>query len=97
MESIILLTCSIQSQNPEDVWIENAKTVIQVPFHDILYFETSDIVHKVILYTKEEQIEFYGSLSQIEKSDLRLFKCHKSFLINQKDHQLDKKYGDSLF
>ncbi len=38
--------------------IENAKTVIQVPFHDILYFETSDIVHKVILYTKEEQVSF---------------------------------------
>ena len=40
LESIILLTCKkIQSQNPEDAFrIENVKTVIQVPFHDILYF-----------------------------------------------------------
>lgn len=97
VESIILLTCKkIQSQNPEDAFrIENAKTVIQVPFHDILYFETSDIVHKVILYTKEEQIEFYGSLSQIEKSDPRLFKCHATFserlkeeVLLQKDRQM---------
>ena len=100
LESIILLTCKkIQSQNPEDAFrIENVKTVIQVPFHDILYFETSDIVHKVILYTKEEQIEFYGSLSQIEKSDPRLFKCHKSFLVNPENIiKLDKSTGDGLF
>ena len=100
VESIILLTCKkIQSQNPEDAFrIENAKTVIQVPFHDILYFETSDIVHKVILYTKEEQIEFYGSLSQIEKSDPRLFKCHKSFLINPENIiKLDKSTGTVYF
>ena len=78
--------------------IENVKTVIQVPFHDILYFETSDIVHKVILYTKEEQIEFYGSLSQIEKSDPRLFKCHKSFLINPENIiKLDKSTGTVYF
>lgn len=100
VESIILLTCKkIQSQNPEDAFrIENVKTVIQVPFHDILYFETSDIVHKVILYTKEEQIEFYGSLSQIEKSDPRLFKCHKSFLINPENIiKLDKSTGTVYF
>ena len=100
LESIILLTCKkIQSQNPEDAFrIENVKTVIQVPFHDILYFETSDIVHKVILYTKEEQIEFYGSLSQIEKSDPRLFKCHKSFLINPENIiKLDKSTGTVYF
>ncbi len=100
LESIILLTCKkIQSQNPEDAFrIENVKTVIQVPFHDILYFETSDIVHKVILYTKEEQIEFYGSLSQIEKSDPRLFKCHKSFLVNPENIiKLDKSTGTVYF
>jgi len=100
VESIILLTCKkIQSQNPEDAFrIENVKTVIQVPFHDILYLETSDIVHKVILYTKEEQIEFYGSLSQIEKSDPRLFKCHKSFLINPENViKLDKSTGTVYF
>ena len=67
-------------------------------FQHILYFETSDIVHKVILYTKEEQIEFYGSLSQIEKSDPRLFKCHKSFLINPENIiKLDKSTGTVYF
>ena len=90
LESIILLTCKkIQSQNPEDAFrIENAKTVIQVPFHDILYFETSDIVHKVILYTKEEQIELCAVSLKLKRVTLELFKCHKSFLINpENNHQ----------
>ena len=60
LESIILLTCKkIQSQNPEDAFrIENVKTVIQVPFHDILYFETSDIVHRLSFILKRSRLSF---------------------------------------
>lgn len=78
--------------------IDTKNATIQVPFHKILYFETSPTVHKVILHTTEEQIEFYGSLSQIEKSDPRLFKCHKSFLVNPENIiKLDKSTGTVYF
>ena len=40
-------------------------------FIKILYFESSPTVHKVILHTKEERIEFYAGLSDLEKADSR--------------------------
>ena len=90
LESIILLTCKkIQSQNPEDAFrIENVKTVIQVPFHDILYFETSDIVHKVILYTKEEQIEFMAVSLKLKRVTLDCLNAINLSLSTQKCHQI---------
>lgn len=58
------------------------KTQIQVPFDIILYIETSPTVHKVILHTLSERIEFYAHLSDIAKHEPRLFKAHRSYLIN---------------
>lgn len=77
---------------------ETSQAVIQVPFHKILYFETSETIHKVILHTKNEQIEFYGRLSQIEKVDERLYKCHKSFVVNPENiTKIDKESGIVYF
>ncbi|GCF95660.1 DNA-binding response regulator [Enterococcus florum] len=61
---------------------ENKQTHFQVPFHTILYFETSEISHKVRLIGKNRISEFYATLDEIEKTDRRLFKCHRSFVIN---------------
>ena len=78
--------------------IETKNATIQVPFHKILYFETSPTVHKVILHTTEEQIEFYGQLSKIVKQDCRLYKCHKSFVVNPENIvRLDKELGIIYF
>ena len=78
--------------------IDTKNATIQVPFHKILYFETSPTVHKVILHTTEEQIEFYGQLSKIVKQDCRLYKCHKSFVVNPENIvRLDKELGVIYF
>lgn len=61
---------------------KSKKTRIQVPFDTILYIETSPTVHKVILHTLTERIEFYAHLSDISKHEPRLFKAHRSYLIN---------------
>ena len=42
---------------------------VQVPFNKILYVETSPAIHKVILHTQEERLEFYASIADIEKAD----------------------------
>lgn len=55
---------------------------VQVPFSDILFFETSTTVHKVILYTKTGQLEFYGKVSEIAKSDERLYQSHRAYVVN---------------
>ncbi|EMO8691282.1 TPA: response regulator transcription factor [Streptococcus pyogenes] len=59
---------------------ENAH--IQVPFSDILYFETSTTIHKVTLKTKTGQLEFYGKVSEISKADNRLYLAHRSYVVN---------------
>lgn len=61
---------------------ETAKARIRVAYDDILYFETSPTVHRVILHTKTGQTEFYGTIAEVAKSDKRLLKCHRSFVIN---------------
>lgn len=55
---------------------------IQVPFSDILYFETSQTIHKVLLKTKTGQLEFYGKVSEIAKSDDRLYQTHRAYVVN---------------
>lgn len=59
---------------------ENAH--VQVPFSDILYFETSTTIHKVILKTKTGQQEFYGKVSEIAKADDRLYHAHRAYVVN---------------
>ena len=61
---------------------ETATAQVQVPFNNILFFETSPTIHKVILHTKEERMEFYASISEVERADDRLFRCHRSFIVN---------------
>ncbi|MGT2896371.1 LytTR family transcriptional regulator DNA-binding domain-containing protein [Streptococcus entericus] len=62
--------------------IKNDYAHVQVPFADILYFETSSTVHKVILTTKTGSLEFYGKVSEIAKLDDRLYQCHRAFVVN---------------
>lgn len=55
---------------------------IRIPFQDINYIETSPVPHKLVLLTNQHRIEFYDSMKRIEKQENRLFRAHKSFLIN---------------
>ncbi|WP_333473208.1 LytTR family DNA-binding domain-containing protein [Streptococcus pseudoporcinus] len=77
----------------EDAFVYKTEKVhVQVPFKDILYFETSQTVHKVNLVTKNGQMEFYGKISDIGKSDTRLFQSHRSFVVNPENiTKVDRK------
>ncbi|HFI0138339.1 TPA: response regulator transcription factor [Streptococcus suis] len=78
---------------------------LQVPFSDILYFETSSTIHKVILKTKTGQTEFYGKVSDIAKADERLYQAHRSCVVNplnitkldRANHIAYFENGDSCF
>ncbi|MGT2832217.1 response regulator transcription factor [Streptococcus halotolerans] len=61
---------------------KSAKAQVKVPLHDILYFETSQTAHKLILRTKTERLEFYARLSDIEKMSDKFYQSHRSFLVN---------------
>lgn len=61
---------------------KSSKAQIKVPLHDILYFETSQTAHKLILRTKTERLEFYAKISDVEQMSDKFYQCHRSFLIN---------------
>lgn len=55
-----------------------------VPYENIVYFETSDSPHKLVLHGTDRECEFGGSIKELEnKLDERFFKVHRSFLINK--------------
>lgn len=58
--------------------------VFTVDYDEILFFETSPNVHKIILHCKNRQMEFLGKIKEIEKEvDERFYRCHRSFLVNK--------------
>lgn len=67
--------------------------VINVNFNDILFFETSSTIHKIILHCKNRVIEFYGQMKALEASlDNRFCRCHSSFIVNKDNiKEIDKK------
>lgn len=58
--------------------------VYTVDYDDILFFETSSNVHKIVLHCKNRQMEFAGKIKDIEDQlDDRFYRCHRSFLVNK--------------
>lgn len=56
---------------------------IAIDYNDIIFFETSSNIHKIILHAKKRVIEFTGQLKDIEKQlDYRFYRCHTSYIIN---------------
>lgn len=63
--------------------IQNDKR-ITIDYNDIIFFETSSNIHKIILHAKKRIIEFTGQLKDIEKQlDYRFYRCHRSYIINK--------------
>lgn len=55
-----------------------------IPLGDIYFLESSDLPHRVKLYTKNGQYEFYGQLSDLEKEYPIFFRISRSCLANLK-------------
>ena len=55
-----------------------------VLYEDILFFETSSNIHKVILHAKDRQIEFPSTLKELTGVlDSNFVRCHRAFLVNK--------------
>ncbi|EDX66419.1 LytTR family DNA-binding domain-containing protein [Bacillus cereus] len=57
--------------------------VISVNYDEILFFETSSQLHKIILHGMNRQVEFYGKLKEIVELDSRFYRCHNSYVVNK--------------
>lgn len=69
---------------------------ITIDYSDIVFFETSSNIHKIILHAKKCVLEFTGQLKDIEKQlDYRFYRCHRSYLIN-KDNILEVDFNELM-
>lgn len=67
-----------------------------IAYDEIMFFETSTTVHKVILHSKNRVMEFYGKIKDLEDSlDERFYRCHRSFLVN-KDNIREIDYEEKI-
>lgn len=63
-----------------------------LPYDQIIFFTTSERIHKIQLYTLNGIYEFYGKIKEIENLNKNLYRCHKSYIINlQHIQEINKK------
>lgn len=66
--------------------IQQNDTRITIDYNDILFFQTSKNIHKIVLHGKKRVIEFSGQLKDIEKNlDSRFYRCHRSYIVNKEN------------
>ncbi|URZ88042.1 LytR/AlgR family response regulator transcription factor [Floricoccus penangensis] len=58
-----------------------AGQVFNINIDDILFFEPSDIPHRLYLYTKKGRFDFYGKLLEIEENE-NFYRISRSCVIN---------------
>lgn len=76
--------------------INHTDKCITVDYDDILFFETSSNIHKIILHAKKRTIEFNGQLKEIERQlDYRFYRCHRSYILN-KDNIAEVDFSNSI-
>lgn len=73
--------------------VKSEDKIINVDYNDIVFFETSRTIHKVILTCTNRKVEFYSNMKDVEKKlDGRFCRCHTSFIVNKdKIKEIDKK------
>ena len=76
---------TLQTNKTHKVYtIEAGGRKISVDYDDILFFETSSNIHKVILHAKDHQIEFPSTLKELTGVlDSNFVRCHRAFLVNK--------------
>ena len=78
---------TLQTNRTHKVYtIETSGKKISIDYEDILFFETSGNIHKVILHAKDRQIEFFSTIKELTNTlGADFVRCHRSFLVNKKN------------
>lgn len=67
----------------KEITVKNKNQVRKIPADDVYYVESSN--RKVILCLRDEKIEFYDKISELEQElQPDFFRIHKGYLINMK-------------
>lgn len=67
----------------EDSFVfDNKQAHFVIPFREIFFFETTETSRKIQLVAKRKTIKFTATLEELAVKDKRLYKCHRSYVIN---------------
>ena len=104
IEQSILYTKNMLLENKDvvDYFDYNYKgNDLKIPYHDILYIETTGVSHKLRIIGKNFAKEFYGTMADIQEKDKdtqRFYSAHKSFLVNVGNiREIDRKNLEVVF
>jgi len=56
-----------------------------VDYDEIMFIEASDVPHKLLLHMDNAQMNYYGTLKEVEQSIPEFYRCHKSVVVNPKN------------
>lgn len=92
----------IENEDVVDYFDYNYKgNDLKIPYHDILYIETTGVSHKLRIIGKNFAKEFYGTMTDIQEKDKhtqRFYSPHKSFLVNIGNiREIDRKNLEIVF
>jgi len=77
----------LNDNNPEkkNYKVKVEDRVLAIDQDDIMFIESSDIPHMLVLHLDNSQIEYYGSLKEVESVLPSFYRCHKSYIINPRN------------
>ena len=75
--------CSAKNKLQDIFSVKINDRIFTIAYDDIIFFETSDSIHRIILHGKRRVMEFYGKMRELEDQlDHRFYRCHRSFIVN---------------
>ena len=73
-----------KEENVKKISVKIGSKIQEIPLDDIVYFEASANMHKIVLHTTHSVLEFIGKLKEIEKELTDVFcRCHRSCIVNK--------------
>lgn len=64
------------------ILIYSDERTISLNVEDVLFFETTDIPHKLRVYCLNRIVEFYDNIKNCESMSPYFLRCHKSYVVN---------------
>lgn len=69
------------ARETDDFVVDNEQSTVRIPF-DELEFIMTDGPHRLSVVTANRMVQYYGTLKEAELLDVRLLRCHQSYIVN---------------
>lgn len=86
----------------ERIKIKIGNKVRVFPMRDVMFIETSQVPHKLVLHLDQSTVDFYGKINEIESLSKSFIHAHKSVVfnikniaaLNKKDYEVIMRNGE---